>query len=170
MELLKFCPVFRCVAVFGVILAMVGCKSSVNPQNTTPVPSNAKTPSAGQGGARVGDGSLPTEWVPVKANCIVYHSGYDGTIVAPGVSEPSGTVGSLKCGGKIVEITSKEMVKGVILTKEYGKVRVHFASMVSTIGAGDFTSDPGGGRTLPERVIDMSVQKSAAESFSAQFH
>jgi hypothetical protein len=107
--------------------------------------------------------------VPVKADCIVYHSGYDGVIVAPGVSEPSGTVASLKCGGKKVEITSTKMVKGIILTKDFGKVKVHFASMVATVGAGDFTSDPGNGRSLPERVINMSVQKSAADRFMAQF-
>ena len=116
MDQLKIRSVFRCVAVFGATLAMIGCKSSVTPQNVTPgrpAASDAK-PAA-------------TEWVPVKANCIVYHSGYVGTIVAPSVSEPSGTVGSLECGGKNVEITSKEMVKGIILTKEYGKVKVHFA-------------------------------------------
>ncbi len=107
-------------------------------------------------------------YVPIKANCIVYHSGYEGTIVAPGVSEPAGTVAKLECNGKDVEIADSKMVAGIIATKTYGKVKVHFGSMVATVGAGDFTS-VAPGKTAPERVRDISVEKSAAQSFTAQF-
>jgi hypothetical protein len=164
MNQLRFRSVLRCIAVVGVILAMTGCKSDVTPQTTTsaqPGTSDAKPVVAAQSSA--------DELVPVKANCIVYHSGYDGIVVAPGVSEPSGTVASLKCSGKKVEITSSKMVKGIILTKDFGKVKVHFSSMVATVGAGDFTSDPGNGRSLPERVINMSVEKSEIDRFMTQF-
>ena len=108
-----------------------------------------------------------SSYVSVKANCVVYHTGYRGIVVAPGVSEPSGTVARLECNGKDVEIASSEMANGVIITKEYGKVKVHFGSMVATVGAGDFTST--GGNTVPERAIDIAVQKSAVARFMAQF-
>ena len=116
----------------------------------------------------VTDIAYAQEYVPVKANCVVYHSGYKGTIVAPGVSEPSGTIAKLQCNGKDVEIASADMVDGIILTKAYGKVKVHFGSMIATVGAGDFTSVQKG-KTLPERVIDISVQKSAVKGFTAEF-
>lgn len=108
------------------------------------------------------------EYVPVKANCVVYHSGYEGKIVAPGVSEPSGKIARLECNGKDVEISSKDMAGGFIATKAYGKVKVRFGSMVATVGAGDFTSVPEG-KTAPERVKDISVEKSAAKGFMDQF-
>ncbi len=108
------------------------------------------------------------EYVPVKADCVVYHSGYKGTIVAPGVSQPSGTVAELQCNGKDVELASKDMVDGIILTKAYGKVKVRFSSMIATVGAGDFSSVQNG-KTAPERVRDISVQRSAVKSFTAQF-
>jgi hypothetical protein len=153
------------------MLAMTGCKSGVKPQNTNtvqPAASGASSPAVGQGSAKAAVSNPAVEWVPVKANCIVYHSGYEGTIVARDVSEPTGTVARFTCNGKSVEIASKKMVKGIILTKDYGKVRVHFASMIATVGAHDFT-DVGEGHTLPERVIDMSVQYSAVDRFMAQF-
>jgi hypothetical protein len=115
--------------------------------------------------------STPTgsdAYVPIKANCIVYHSGYKGTIVAPGVSEPTGTVAKLECNGKNVEIANNNMVGGIIVTKTYGKVKVHFGSMVATVGAGDFTS-VAEGKTAPERVRDISVDSRQAESFKDQF-
>jgi hypothetical protein len=109
-----------------------------------------------------------TVYVSVKANCVVYHSGYRGTITAPGVSEPTGNIARLECNGKDVEIADNKMVAGVILTKHYGSVKVHFGSMVATVGAGDFTS-VAPGKTAPERVEDISVQKSGANTFIADF-
>jgi len=88
--------------------------------------------------------------------------------VAPGVSEPTGTLAKLECNGENIELASTKMVDGLIITKAYGKVKVHFGSMVTTVGAGDFTSVPDG-KTLPERVKDISVEKSVAQSFVAQF-
>jgi len=110
----------------------------------------------------------PDVYVPIKANCIVYHSGYEGKIVAPGVSEPTGTVAKLECSGKDVEIADNKMVAGIIVTKTYGKVKVHFGSMIATVGAGDFTS-VAPGNTASERVRDISVERSTAQSFTAQF-
>ncbi len=171
MDQLKVRSALRCAAILGVILVMIACKSSVNPQNTTPIQastSGSNSAAVGQGSPTAADSSLAAEWVPVKANCIVYHTGYDGTIVARDVSEPTGTLARFTCNGKNVEIASKKMVKGIILTKDYGNVKVHFMSMIATVGAHDFTT-VGEGHALPERVIDMSVQNSAVERFRAQF-
>ncbi len=107
-------------------------------------------------------------YVPVKAKCVVYHSGYEGIVVAPGVSEPTGKISKFECNGKDVEIASPEMAKGIIVTKAFGKVRVHFGSMIATIGAGDFTAVPDG-HTIPEQTVEVAVQKSTVESFKSQF-
>lgn len=108
-----------------------------------------------------------SSFVLVKVNCTVYHKGYEGIVVSPGVSEPSGTVARLECNGKDVEIASGEMSKGVIITKDYGEVKVHFESMIATVGAGDFTAT--NGNTVPERAIDVAVKKPAVARFTAQF-
>lgn len=110
-----------------------------------------------------GEGSPAGSYVLVKADCTVYHTGYEGIVIAPGVSEPSGKVTRLECNGKDVELTLHTMDHGIIYTQAYGPVKVHFGSMVATIGAGDFTST--GGKAVPERAVDIAVQKSEVESF-----
>jgi hypothetical protein len=104
--------------------------------------------------------------VKVSANCVVTHSGYRGTIVAPGVSKPSGKITKLECNGKMVELASDSMTDGVIATKQFGDISIRFASMVATVGAGDFTS-VGPGRTAQERVIELYVPADKAKEFSS---
>lgn len=107
------------------------------------------------------------QYVLVPVKCVVYHSGYKGVIVSPGVSKPTeGTVVSLDCNGKKIEISSKAIVDGYIETKEFGKIGVRFGSMVATVGAGDFTSVRKGS-SVPERAIEIYVQKSKQKDFIA---
>ncbi len=104
--------------------------------------------------------------VKVSANCVVSHMGYRGTIVAPGVSKPTGKIAKLVCNGKNVELASDSINDGVIVSKQFGDVSIRFGSMVATIGAGDFTS-VGPGQTAQERVVELYVPTSKAKEFTS---
>ena len=115
-----------------------------------------------------GQSAYAEEYVPVKVNCTVYHSGYKGTVVAPRISVPSGKVVKLECNGKDVDITNNDMVDGYIATKAFGKVKVRFESDILTVGAGDFILVQEG-VSIPERAKDVSVPKSTVKTFTADF-
>ena len=104
----------------------------------------------------------------VNTSCVVDHYGYKGTIIAPGISEPSGKIKKLECNGKVIEIKNNEMVNGLIDTKEYGKVKVHFSSNIVTVGAGDFISVPPG-KTIEWDVRDIYVKSSVSKKFSSKY-
>ncbi|MBC8874264.1 MAG: hypothetical protein H8E44_32920 [Planctomycetes bacterium] len=109
------------------------------------------------------------QYVLVGVKCVVYHSGYEGIIVAPGVLKPTGgTVVSLECNGKKVDILDEAIADGFIETKEFGKIGVRFGSMVTTVGAGDFTS-VGEGTSVPEQAIEVYVEESEQKNFMDLF-
>ena len=111
-------------------------------------------------------GAFAEDAIKVSANCVVTHSGYRGTIVAPGVSKPSGKIAKLECNGKLVELASDSMNDGTVATKQFGDIGIRFASMVATVGAGDFTS-VGPGHTAQERVIELYVPADKAKEFGS---
>jgi hypothetical protein len=89
--------------------------------------------------------------------------------VAPGVSKPTeGEVATFQCNGKAVAVSSATIVDGHIETKDFGKVGVRFGSMVATVGAGDYVS-VAEGIVLPERAIEVYVQKSQEKAFVERF-
>jgi len=63
-----------------------------------------------------------------------------------------------------VEISSQAIVEGQIETIEFGPIGVRFSSAVPTVGAGDFISVQEGS-SLPERAIEVYVQKSREDDF-----
>jgi len=102
----------------------------------------------------------------VTASCVVSHKSYRGTIVAPGISKPTGKIAKLVCNGKNVELTSDSMNDGAIATKQFGDISVRFGSMIATVGAGDFTSvNPGS--TAQERVVELYVPTPKVAEFNS---
>ena len=109
------------------------------------------------------------QYVLVPVKCVVHHSGYKGIIAAPGVSKPmKGTVVSLECSERKVEISNNAIVDGYIETKDFGKIGVCFGSMVATVGAGDFISVREG-RSIPVQAIEVYVHKSKEKDFMSLF-
>jgi hypothetical protein len=103
--------------------------------------------------------------VQVSVQCVVYHSGYRGEIMSPGVSKPTeGTIESLKCNGKKVGLANNRITDGFIETEAFGKIGIRFASMVLTRGAGDSTS-VAKGTTAEEKAIEVYVKESMQKSF-----
>ena len=144
--------------IFSILLVLYGCnvknekkEQSVEKSETTSIKN--KNPL--------------DEYVRIPVECIVIHSGYEGIVVSPGVSKPTGTLVELKCNGKIIETMDNKIIDGFIETKDFGKVAIRFNSMISTVGAGDFTAVPEGGK-VPEKALDFYVHKSIQEKFNSQ--
>lgn len=109
------------------------------------------------------------EYVLAPIDCIVSHSSWRGTVVAPGVTKPtSGTVTAFECNGKAVELTSDTITDGYIETKDFGKIGIRFASQVQTIGAGEYM-DVAEGISLPEPAIEVYVLSSVLKDFTTQY-
>jgi hypothetical protein len=108
------------------------------------------------------------DYVPVSASCIVYHSGIHVAVAASGASSTSssvvdnatGTIEKLECNGKEVPLASGDMVDGVIVTREYGRVKIHIQTGLASPGIVDVGISP-------SRVRDIAVQQPFADAFTA---
>lgn len=142
----------RTVSIVLVILFLVGCSA---PATATSIP--IRQPSA------------TTDYVLVPMDCVVSHSGWEGIVVAPGVTKPtSGTVVAFECNGKGVEIANKTIADGYIETKDFGKIGIRFGSQVQTVGAGEYMK-LAEGISLPERAIEIYIQSSNLKDFTDQY-
>jgi len=142
----------RSASVVLIILFLVGCSA---PSTATSIP--IQQPSA------------TTDYVLVPMDCVVSHSGWEGIVVAPGVTKPtSGIVVAFECNGKDVEIANKTIADGYIETKDFGKIGIRFGSQVQTIGAGEYIS-LAEGISLPEQAIEIYVLSSMLEDFTNRY-
>lgn len=109
------------------------------------------------------------EYVVVPVDCVVAHSGYEGIVVAPAVSKPvKGIVVGFSCNEQEVEIVSDAFVDGCFETAEFRDICVRFRSMVSTVGAGDFTGVPPG-VSVRKWAVEVLVRRSVDEAFRSRF-
>lgn len=144
--------------IFSILLAFYGCN----------IKSDKKEQSAEKAETTSLENKKPLdEYVRIPLECIVIHSGYEAIVVSPGVSKPTGKLVALKCNGKIIETMDNKIIDGFIETKDFGKIAIRFNSMISTVGAGDFTAVPEGGK-VPEKALDFYVHKSKQEKFTSQ--
>ncbi len=142
----------RTVSIGLVILFLVGCSA---PTTAMPIP--------------ISQPSATTDYVLVPMDCVVTHSGWEGIVVAPGITKPtSGTVVSLECNGKDVEIANRTIADGYIETKDFGKIGFRFESQIQTVGAGEYMS-LAEGYSLPERAIEIYIQSSNLKDFTNRY-
>jgi hypothetical protein len=142
----------RSASVVLIILFLVGCSA---PATATSIP--IQQPSA------------TMDYVLVPMDCVVSHSGWEGSVVAPGVTKPTnGIVVAFECNGKDVEIANKTIADGNIETKDFGKIGIRFGSQVQTIGAGEYIS-LAEGISLPEQAIEIYVLSSMLEDFTNRY-
>jgi hypothetical protein len=101
-------------------------------------------------------------YVPVSASCLVYHSGIHIVVTARGApGEATGTIEKLECNGKDVPLAGGAMVDGVIVTREYGRVKIHIRTGLASPGIVD-------DGISPDSVEDIAVQQSFAYAFTAR--
>ena len=130
-------------SVVLIALVLVGCGA----------PAAGNSSSSGQPAAA-------DEYVLASIDCIVSHSSWRGTVVAPGVTKPtSGTITAFECNGKEVALASDTITDGYIETRDFGKVGIRFASQVQTVGAGEYM-DLAEGISLPEPAVEVYVLNS----------
>jgi len=116
-----------------------------------------------------GTKSAEKEYILIPVKCTIHHSGYKAVIVSPGVAKPlEGTVVSLECNGQDVELSGDSIIDGHIETKNFGKIGVRFGSMITTVGAGDFTAVPPG-KSIQEPVVEIYIEKSKQEEFMSKY-
>ena len=148
-----------CLASVALVTVACGSAPASAPGSapaSSPIPSTA-----------VPAGSSADQTVLVAAQCVLYHSGYEGITVASKILKPTkGTAVSLECNGKKIELADKTIVDGNVETKDFGKIGIRFASMITTVGAGDYTSVKEG-FSLPEQVIQLYVQAAKQKDFAA---
>jgi hypothetical protein len=148
-----------------IFLFLVGCSVPAT-VTTSPIPQPAATTVSP---SPIPQPSATSDYVLVPIDCIVTHSGWEGIVVASGVTKPTtGIIVAFQCNGKDVGLANTSIADGYIETKDFGKIGIRFASQIQTIGAGEFMK-VAEGFSLPERASEVYVQNSMQKNFTNQY-
>ena len=170
------------IGLSAIILLLIGCGVIAPAQPTelatsTPISQSSAptaqpvedTPAAVATSTPISQSSAPTDYVLVPMDCIVFHSGWEGIVVAPGVTKPtSGIVVAFTCNGKDVEIADKTIADGYIETRDFGRMGIRFRSQAQTIGAGEYMKIAEG-YSLPEPSVETYILSSMLTDFTNQY-